>query len=263
MKFYDKKNTRIIFISDAPTKSFWSAKWLKSDLKNVLDKRVNSFVVSYTKKYLQKGAKLLEGGCGIGVQVNALTKSGYKCTGIDFAKNVVDRVNALHYPFKLDCGDVKNLPYSNNTFDGYWSLGVIEHFWEGYQQIAKEMFRVLKPNGYLFVTFPMFSSLRALKAFLGIYPKFNDETCPQNFYQFGLSSKIVISDFEKIGFQLVEKKHMDAVKGIKDELYILSNSLQKIYDSKQTFMRGLRFLINALFSRNCGHTVLLVFVKSR
>ncbi len=62
MKLYDKKNSRIIFISDEPAESFWEAKWLKCDLRNLLDKKVNSFVVSYTKKYLQKGAKLLEGG---------------------------------------------------------------------------------------------------------------------------------------------------------------------------------------------------------
>jgi len=42
------------------------------------------------------------------------------------------------------------LKFPNNFFDGYWTLGVIEHFWEGYNQIIEEAKRVIKPGDIYF-----------------------------------------------------------------------------------------------------------------
>lgn len=263
MKLYDEVAKRIVFLSDAATEKFWTEKWLESDLKEAIEKKGNSCVLSYTRKYLPKGAMILEGGCGTGVQVNALYKDGYNCIGVDFAKDVIDNVNCLGYKFTLEHGDVRNLSFPDEHFDGYWSLGVIEHFWEGYDQIAHEMFRVLKPNRYLFITFPVMSPLRVLKVFFKRYPYLKRAKMPTDFYQFALSLDLTVANFEKIGFKLVEKKFMDGFKGLKDEVYITANVMQKIYDSNWLLCKAIRYTINSLFSRICGHTVLLVFVRSR
>jgi len=63
---------------------------------------------------------------------------------------------------------------------------VIEHFWEGYNEILKEAKRVLKPKGYLFLTFPYMSPLRKFRANLGLYRilDFNNKSKNDDFYQF-------------------------------------------------------------------------------
>ncbi len=156
MKFYDKQHNRLLFILKKSTESFWTEKWLANDLKEAIEKKGNSIVSAFTQKYLPKGAVILEGGCGTRVQVYCLSKLGYEAVGVDFSKKTVDSVNALGYSFHIQYGDVEDLNFKNNHFDGYWSQRVIEHFWNGYNKIALEMFRVLKPKGYLFVTFPVY-----------------------------------------------------------------------------------------------------------
>lgn len=42
--------------------------------------------------------------------------------------------------------DVRKLQFADGFFDGYWSLGVIEYFWEGYNEIVNEVKRVIKPG---------------------------------------------------------------------------------------------------------------------
>jgi len=50
-------------------------------------------------------------------------------------------------------GDVRKLPFYDNTFDIVTSTEVIEHFIEG-EEFIKECYRVLKRHGYLLLTTP-------------------------------------------------------------------------------------------------------------
>jgi len=50
-------------------------------------------------------------------------------------------------------GDVRALPFANDSFDAVYSMGTIEHFAETEQAVA-EMFRVLKPGGRAIVGVP-------------------------------------------------------------------------------------------------------------
>ena len=50
----------------------------------------------------------------------------------------------LHWPqLDVSYGDVRALEFEDDSFDGYWSLGVIEHFPDGYEDIGQEMTRVI------------------------------------------------------------------------------------------------------------------------
>ena len=66
----------------------------------------------------------------------------------------------------IETGDITNLVFGNSEFDGYWSLGVVEHLESGAGKAFDEMARVIKENGYLFITFPHMSKLRKIKAVL-------------------------------------------------------------------------------------------------
>ena len=75
-------------------------------------------------------------------------------------------MNKIDPNLNIKFSDVKHLFLEDNSVAGYWSLGVIEHFWDGYSEISNEMLRVIKPEGFLFITHPYISSLRRLKILL-------------------------------------------------------------------------------------------------
>ncbi len=139
---------RLVYLEGKATPQFWDHRWQaegKPGPANLKDE-----VVTVTEKYLPRGARILEGGCGRANKVMALSAAGYRATGVDFAEDSVKQAR-LHYPdLDIRQGDVRSLDFPDGHFDGYWSMGVIEHFWEGYGPILAEAARVLRPNGYLF-----------------------------------------------------------------------------------------------------------------
>ena len=50
-------------------------------------------------------------------------------------------------------GDIRFLPFANNSMDLIYSMGTIEHFSEYHQALA-EMYRILRPGGYAIVGVP-------------------------------------------------------------------------------------------------------------
>ena len=78
-QIYDSQNNRLIFLGDKPDNSYWDAHWNHFDFKNkITSNGRHNFVVRTTKRYLkQSEGPILEGGCGIGQNVYALSKAGY------------------------------------------------------------------------------------------------------------------------------------------------------------------------------------------
>ena len=262
MKFYDKKNKRLVLFEQKANSGYWNRHWQVSDIvKNVKLGKNNRLIKKFTNKFLKPGTKILEGGCGLGQNVYGLKEWGYDAYGVDFAKETIEKTKKAFSELKISAQDVRKLDFPDNFFDGYWSLGVIEHFWGGYDEILKEMKRVVKPKGYLFLTFPYMSLLRKWKAKLGIYKPLNNPE-ENTFYQFILNHKKVKSDIEKYGFKLVSTYPFDATKGIKDEISLLRPIFQKVYDSQNILAKAVKFLNLILFSKVAGHSILLVFQKN-
>ena len=200
----------------------------------------------------------------MGQIVYGLKSWGYDVYGVDWAKETIQRIKE-HFPdLRVSVGDVRKLDFSDNFFDGYWSLGVIEHFWEGYDETVKEIKRVLNPEGFLFLTFPWMSPLRRFKASRRLYETLDKEKIDRNnFYQFILDEGGVIKDLKENGFELIQRRPFDATKGLKDEIFFLKPILQKLYDNQNIIAKGTRFLISILFSKIAGHSILLVFKNEK
>jgi len=251
---------RLVYIEEKASPEFWDKTWVDQEFYNsVISVSRRSYVCSITKKYLMRGSKILEGGCGRGQYVYALDKLGFETYGIDFADETVKRIQSSFPNLRVTKGDVRSLPYSDNFFDGYWSLGVIEHFYDGYESIISEIKRVLRGGSFLFITFPHLSRLRRLKAWLSIYPSFSESVDLNNFYQFCLDHRKVINAFEESDFILRETRYLDGIKGLKDEVSLLKFPLQLLYSSKNVMCKIFRNMLGKLISPLSSHSVLLVF----
>lgn len=111
-----------------------------------------SFMYLYTRILERvKGGKILDVGCGCGHLLSGL-KSQVELYGMDIeeqglrmAKNWVDKASFCR-------ADAKNIPFKSNTFDCLICTEVLEHI-EG-DGVARECYRVLKPNGVGLITVP-------------------------------------------------------------------------------------------------------------
>ena len=207
--------------------------------------------------------KVLEAGCGMGGPLYCLSIGGYNAVGIDFAQETLIRVKNLVPTLELCNCDIRFFPYKAHTFQAIWSIGVIEHFEAGYEDMVNEMSRIIEPGGYVFISFPWMSPLRKFKEKLMLYEsKMPDET--YQFYQFALNYEDVITDFNRKGFILIDSIPYDGIKGTKDEIAVIKPVLQKLYDYSGSNIKiyKLRRTIDWILKIYGSHMILLIFQKN-
>jgi SAM-dependent methyltransferase len=242
---------------------YWDNLW-QEQAKTAQKQEGSDLFVEITKKYLKKDAKILEGGCGAGKKLVALHNAGFDIVGVDYAPVTIENLKTRNPEVPVVLGDVRNLPFKSNEFDGYWSFGVIEHFWEGYSEILAEAGRVLKPSGYIMMTFPSMSLLRRMKVWLGRYPLFTEKVLgePDSFYQYYLDPLKVKSDLESLGFEIQEIRRIDFRTGLKQELSFAWRCYN--FSSRKLPVRIWKIvtrMLEIIFSRMLGHLSLVVAKK--
>lgn len=263
--FYDKLNRRLVYIKEKASSDFWDEHWDTENFrKNIESGRDNRFILKTLQRHIpDKKGRILEGGCGRGQSVYCMHVHGYESIGLDFAEKTVEKTKELFPQLDVRVGDVRNLQFPDNYFAGYWSMGVIEHFGDGYQDTIIEMQRVLTAGGYVFLTFPCMSPLRKLKVKLGLYRGIEELNSSQRegFYQFALDAQTVIKDFAEIGFKLLERRPISGLKGFKDEISLFKQVLQRLFDykGKSFWIRGLGYVLDKLLAAFAGHMMFLVF----
>ena len=150
--------------------------------------------------------------------------------------------------------------FEDNFFDGYFSLGVIEHFYLGFQPLLTEMRRVLKPGGYLFLTFPAMNSLRNINASRGIYPLFDEQRVElDHFYQFALDPENVQCQFEKQGFRVVKKTGMGSFGGIQNEWPQLQPFISRLHRLPGGLGVKCGIIFDLFFGKQLGHICFMIF----
>ncbi len=267
MRYYDSTNNRLIYLSQQATADYWDDHWeTGTSLQQLLQKSQVTYISRITNRYLQPDdGPILEGGCGTGQHVAALTYQGYTCIGVDYAEKTVEAIHQAAPALDVQLGDITALAFADATFAGYWSVGVIEHFWHGYEQCVAEMARVVRPGGYLFVTFPHMSPIRRWKARMNAYAQWTAHCSPAAFYQFALDHRQVRATFTAQGFSLVKALPLDGLKGFKDELDALKPPLQRLYNyrGKSLPIRALRLLSSQLLAPLAGHSMLLILRRDQ
>jgi SAM-dependent methyltransferase len=262
---YSARRNALIYIGREATPAFWGQQWsgYSADLSRKLAAAQHTYVTRVTKQFLAPSAgPILEGGCGLGIHVAALANNGYQACGIDFAEETVQLVKATRPDLDIRVGDVRNLKFPDQSFAGYWSLGVIEHFWDGFGEIAAEAWRVLIPGGILFLTFPALSPLRKYKIRRSSYPPYDDRLgAPVGFYQFALDPVAVKNEFAQLGFRPQRMRFFSGLKGIKDEVEFLRQPLQRLVVGHATIFKRVIAGFFEIASPLAGHTVLLILQK--
>lgn len=258
---YWRKADRLIYFDEKATPQFWDSHWQAEGKPPAVSGRDDVVVV--TRKYLARGSRILEGGCGRANKVNAMVDAGFCAIGIDFALASVEQAK-LDYP-NLDIrhGDVRSLEFPDGALDGYWSIGVIEHFWEGYGSIIAEAARVLKPNGFLFLSAPWFSPYRRNKARAGGYLRGDFSSEPEGFYQFALGRREVCDELTRRGFNVLRWRGRMSEISMRDDMHLFQRQTRWLLRSRGSFVKRLaRWAIFTTVNQYCGHSFLVVARRS-
>jgi len=259
---YDRTRDRLVMFNKAATAEFWDSLWQSDNLRKQIElESANSFYVAQTQRVLPANpdTRVLDAGCGRGAVVLSHARAGYDAYGIDFAAQTIDAARQLYPELKLSVADVRQLPFEDNFFSAYWSLGVIEHFYDGYQEVIVEARRVIKPGGFLLITFPHLSGLRKLKISLRAYEQFDSPaSAPINFYQFALNYRKVLHELQQLGFELRYRRSLDGLKGLNDEVAALRPLIKTILHSRSRLIQMSGAALSEAFAPVAGHIVLLV-----
>jgi len=271
-KYYNiEKKSIMCFFEKAPEGNYWNKRWNEEYIAKAMERAEKaSHITNISKKYLSKGARVIEGGCGFGQKVLSLCNAGYSVVGVDNANKAIE-MGKKFAPEDIDMrvGDMRHLDFPDQTFDGYWSIGVIEHDIYGFGEILNEMYRVLKSDGYLFLSFPVMSGLRKLKVRRASYPIATGKLKAPYFYQYIYDAQFVLKQFEHMGFCLVWKDNINQALGLADEVGAIGRILNKTFRTKVAnyCVKVCRIMINIGLKRISpefsAHSVYFVLQKGR
>lgn len=149
---------------------------------------------------------VLDVGCGTGTILNCIGKEKtIKGYGIDVSENMIQVAKEKNVKYEFCIGDSSKLPYEDESMDVVMACMAYHHF-SNQEGFRKEVLRVLKPGGILYISDPRFPLV--VRAFLNTF--FKDAGFR--------STKRNVEEFEKSGFKSI---------GIRKDLYVQVLKLQK------------------------------------
>jgi 2-polyprenyl-3-methyl-5-hydroxy-6-metoxy-1,4-benzoquinol methylase len=125
----------------------------------------------------------LDVGCGLGRHSIYMAKHGFDVSTIDLSeqavKHTLDWAEKENLDVKTCVSNMLHLPFADNAFDCIMAYNVIYHTdTNGFRTALKEIRRVLKPNGELFLTLISKNTYSYLRA--NTYTRIDDNTILRN-----------------------------------------------------------------------------------
>jgi len=139
---------------------YWTIK--KTSLHSVYDKIavfyrqniIKPHLERFISKYLERNSIILHAGCG-GGQVEEEIAHSYTIIGIDISLNAIALYKKYHDDPNLILGDITSIGIKEDSLDGIYNLGVMEHFSvEEIKIILMEFRRILKKGGKIILFWP-------------------------------------------------------------------------------------------------------------
>jgi dolichol-phosphate mannosyltransferase len=111
------------------------------------------------ERHLSPGGRVLHAGSGSGQTDSAISRS-YDLVACDLSEGALARYTELNGPPaaggpKVLCADIRSLPFQDESFDGVYNLGVMEHFPAAdIPGLLREFDRILRPSGTAVLFWP-------------------------------------------------------------------------------------------------------------
>ncbi|MFH1210739.1 MAG: class I SAM-dependent methyltransferase [archaeon] len=187
--------------------SNWNAHWNtlnKSFLNRVFvffrtNVIANDVAHSLNRHFPREGV-FLDSGSGTSQTSIRIPKHNRKLVAMDIS-DIIFQNQPVVVDYRVNA-DVLNLPFKDNSLDGIWNVGLMEHFQPGELDIIlKEFNRVLKKDSKAVLFWPpKYGPVALMIRFLGVFRMFPEEPSLVK------SKKWVTSVVERNNFRLVDSK---------------------------------------------------------
>ena len=128
---------------------------------------------------LAPGRRALEVGCGTGLFLEQVSRSGAALRALDLSTHLLHRARARlagRANVSFLCGNAEQMPYPDGCFDAVYGSSVLHHL--DLDRALREAFRVLRPGGRLVFTEPniwnpqvaLMFHVDATKGYFGVSP---------------------------------------------------------------------------------------------
>lgn len=136
----------------------------------------DNFFANAVRKIFVPGTRILDIGSGLRIDQSRgnrvdPTRAWIKPLLKDVTYQILDPISTYHPDI---VGDVMQLSLPNETYDAVICLAVLEHVPRPWDAV-KEMYRVLKPGGFLFLYIPFLSPYHAMPGYYGDYFRFTED----------------------------------------------------------------------------------------
>jgi ubiquinone/menaquinone biosynthesis C-methylase UbiE len=150
-------------LDGAESQFAWAKHW-SADRQQTLSQRFFSFyrkavfartVCYYVERHFPAEGLFVEAGSGTAETSMRIDKhnGSRKLIATDIVHGVLKQCHPV-MDAKV-CADIFNMPYANDSIDGIWNVGVMEHFThEQIDRILAELYRVLKPGHRIILLWP-------------------------------------------------------------------------------------------------------------
>ena len=125
--------------------------WFETPIGALVKKYENQLLLDLLQPC--PGEMILDVGCGTGVFTLSILDCGPRVTGLDISHPMLVRAGqkAENYPFRGMAGDMRFLPFADESFDRVVSMTALEFVKDG-QAAVEDLFRVTKKGGVVVVT---------------------------------------------------------------------------------------------------------------
>lgn len=114
----------------------------------------------------KNSGKLLDIGCGPGVTTPAIMNLGWQYEGMDISEKMIEEARVRVPNTIFHVASVEHIPAKNATYDAVVAMGLVEYV-ENDSVAIREMSRVLRPGGRVFISLPnWYSPLRMWDRYL-------------------------------------------------------------------------------------------------
>lgn len=122
----------------------------EQDRLRLLNRLTNRPFIDYLA--IDRPIKILDVGCGLAILANEIATLYPNCEvyGVEYSEEQLKQADQNAANLKLQQGDAHELPFDADTFDVVYCRYLLEHV-KNPIQVLKEMHRVLKPRGEVFI----------------------------------------------------------------------------------------------------------------
>jgi len=116
---------------------------------------IHSSFLQYLDR-MQKGAEIIEIGCGTGEDIIKIAEKGFRVFGCDISEKMVEKTKQKLKERKKEekaeffVADAEMLPFKANSFDASLIVAALHHL-ENPKKALNEIARITKPNGFVII----------------------------------------------------------------------------------------------------------------